>query len=51
MVSGTCALPELVVVEVEGEQGSGPEGVDDLCWYLSFKAGIWATRLEIGSPG
>ena len=33
MVSGTRALPKLVVVEVEGEQGSGPEGVDDLCFH------------------
>ena len=33
MVSGTRALHKLVVVEVEGEQGSGPEGVDDLCFH------------------
>ena len=33
MVSGTRALLKKVVVEVEGEQGSGPEGVDDLCFH------------------
>ena len=33
MVSGARALPNWVVLEVEGEQGSGPEGVDDLCFH------------------
>ena len=32
MVSDTHALLKWVVGEVEGEQGSGPEGVDDLCF-------------------
>ena len=33
MVSGTRALLKWVVGDVEGEQGSGPEGVDDLCFH------------------
>ena len=34
MVSGTCALPKLVVVKVEGKQGSSSKGVDDLCFHI-----------------
>ena len=36
MVSGIRALLKYVVVEVEGgagQQGSGPKGVDDLCFH------------------
>ena len=33
MVSGTHALLKQVVVEVEGGAGSGPEGVDVLCFH------------------
>ena len=59
MVSGTCALLKWVVGEVEGEQGSGPEGVDDLCFhtYVEFSppspppsppSEIWKLSLEAG---
>ena len=33
MVSDTRALLKWVVGEVGGEQGSGPKGVDDLCFH------------------
>ena len=36
MVSGARALPKLVVdlrLNLWGEQDSGPEGVDDLCFH------------------
>ena len=45
MVSGTCALLKWVVGEVEGEQGSGPEGVDDLCFHIYGPQG-WDLSLE-----
>ena len=33
MVSGTRALLSKLCLKLKGEQGSGPEGVDDLCFY------------------
>ena len=33
MVSGTCALLKQVGMKLRGEQGSGPKGVDDLCFH------------------
>ena len=33
MVSCDRALPKQVVLEVEGEAGQRPEGVDDLCFH------------------
>ena len=47
MVSGTHALRKLVVVAVEGEQGSGPEGVDDLCFHTYREVSpFWAAALK-----
>ena len=55
------------MLEVEGEQGSGPEGVDDLCfhtygefsppgigplcWDSGLEDGIWASRLGSRTTG
>ena len=33
MVSGTRALLSRLCLKLKGEQGSGPEGVDDLCFH------------------
>ena len=33
MVSGTRALLSRLYLKLRGEQGSGPEGVDDLCFH------------------
>ena len=46
-------------LKLRGEQGSGPEGVDDLCFhtYGEFSppppppAGIWTSRLSFGPQG
>ena len=41
-------------LKLGGEQGSGPEGVDDLRSHnldLDLKAGIWALRLGSGPRG
>ena len=64
MVSGTCALPKEVVLEVEGEAGQRSRRVNDLCFhtYGKFSApppppGIgpfgwdWTSRLRFGSQG
>ena len=37
MVSGTHALLSRLCLKLKGEQGSGPEGADDLC-LVSFEA-------------
>ena len=54
-------------LKLRGEQGSGPEGVDDLCfhtygefsppgigllcWDLGLEDGIWASRMRYGPGG
>ena len=43
-LSGLC-------LKLRGKQGSGPEGVDDLCLVLlglALLAGIWASRMRFG---
>ena len=50
MVSGTRALLSRLCLKLS-EQGSGPEGVDDLCFYTGCDLGLEALRLGFGTGG
>ena len=52
MVSGTRAL-HMLWLKLRGQQGSGPKGVDDLCFHMygGIFSFFWASRLGFGPLG